>query len=443
MQELQARRPPKPLPAPQPKAPAAADACAPATPAPHPHPGPEVALAALAEQKPGSGVAGKRPRLTAAEILAAEELSPVLPGQVAPTQTEGCGAAGVPGAWAGEAGAAAMSAPNPAPTEEGRQQSAQAGGHTVLGEAFDTYARDFWPGGDGGRQAATAQAVGRSALAGSRMAVTAAAGGARSANGITAAAVGSGMSAPAAAAWAGWDWPASAGPAGLAAAARVMAGVSPRGPDTPPWTTSSGPAPASLSPAQEASAAPVLRPQPSTGAPSRLRWSGGQAPVQPPADALPGANGGGGSHQGGDPISFCVRAWLPHDLAVSEEYLAATFQAQSQVQAQSIAQVLDHPMHDTCMLQRGPVVLGGAWLCKMCCLLHSAWSSRRECRAGCGGHQGIGARGRPGLLQHGQVPACQVLDIIVYQSLLRPWCSTSVLLLRRSLSSLTTCFCPP
>lgn len=344
MQELQARRPPKPLPAPQPRAAPAADACAPATPAPHPHAGPEAALAALAEQKLGFGVKGKPPRLTAAEMLAAEELSPVLLGQVAPTQTEGCGAAGVPGAWAGEAGAAALAAPDPAPAEEGRQQS---GGHAVLGEAFDTLAHDFWPGVDGGRQAASAQAVSRSAVVGRRMAVTtsAAAGGAGLANGITAAAVRSGVSAPAAAAWAGWDWPASAGPAGLAAAARVTAGVSPWGPNTPPWTASSGPASASLSPAREASAAPVSRAQPSTGAPSRLRWSGGQAPVEPPADALPGDDRGGGSHQGGDPISSCVRTWLPHDLAVSEQYLAAMFQAQS------IAQVFDHPLHDTYMSQ--------------------------------------------------------------------------------------------
>ena len=271
--QLAALRPPKPAPARKAK-PAAAGACSPATPAP--------GLPAASEaHSPTLMPLTTRGRVTAADVLAAEGLSPVQPGQLAAPHTAGRGAAAASGAWADwPAGGSALpdepaargdapgAAPGGAATEAGTSAAAGAA------EAAHTTAGDACP-----RTLAAADpdpACGRAALEG-------------------------GSSAP-----------------GLRDGALARSGV-PRGPETPPWLGGGPLAGGAASPATAGGGVSLPRPQRAAAAPSRLRWPGGRAGGQAAGDPEP-------EGELEDPNQILARraaAWLPRDLAVAEAYLRA------------------------------------------------------------------------------------------------------------------------
>jgi len=337
--QLAALRPPKPAPARKAK-PAAAGACSPATPAP--------GLPAASEaHSPRLMPLTTRDRVTAADVLAAEGLSPVQPGQLAAPQTAGRGAAAASGAWADwPAGGSALpdepaargDAPGAAPGGAASCAWADwpAGGSALPDKRA---ARGNAPGAAPGRAASGAWAdwpAGGSALpdepAARGDAPGAAPGGAATEAGTSAAA----GAAEAAHTTAGDACPrtlAAADPdpacgraaleggssaPGLRDGALARSGV-PRGPETPPWLGGGPLAGGAASPATAGGGVSLPRPQRAAAAPSRLRWPGGRAGGQAAGDPEP-------EGELEDPNQILARraaAWLPRDLAVAEAYLRA------------------------------------------------------------------------------------------------------------------------
>ena len=365
--QLAALRPPKPAPARKAK-PAAAGTCSPATPAP--------GLPAASEaHSPRLMPLTTRDRVTAADVLAAEGLSPVQPGQLAAPQTAGRGAAAASGAWADwPAGGSALpdepaargDAPGAAPGGAASCAWADwpAGGSALPDKRA---ARGNAPGAAPGRAASGAWAdwpAGGSALpdepAARGYAPGAAPGGAASgawadwpAGGSAVpdepaargdapgaapggAATEAGTSAAAGAAEAAHTTAGDACPRTLAAAdpdpacarAALEGGSSapglrdgalagsgvPRGPETPPWLGGGPPAGGATSPATAGGGVSLPRPQRTAAAPSRLRWPGGPAGAPWPD---------GGPEEPEEALARCAAAWLPRDLAVAEAYLRA------------------------------------------------------------------------------------------------------------------------
>jgi len=337
--QLAALRPPKPAPARKAK-PAAAGTCSPATPAP--------GLPAASEaHSPRLMPLTTRDRVTAADVLAAEGLSPVQPGQLAAPQTAGRGAAAASGAWADwPAGGSALpdepaargDAPGAAPGGAASCAWADwpAGGSALPDKRA---ARGNAPGAAPGRAASGAWAdwpAGGSALpdepAARGDAPGAAPGGAATEAGTSAAA----GAAEAAHTTAGDACPrtlAAADPdpacgraaleggssaPGLRDGALARSGV-PRGPETPPWLGGGPLAGGAASPATAGGGVSLPRPQRAAAAPSRLRWPGGRAGGQAAGDPEP-------EGELEDPNQILARraaAWLPRDLAVAEAYLRA------------------------------------------------------------------------------------------------------------------------
>ncbi len=299
--QLAALRPPKPAPARKAK-PAAAGACSPATPAP--------GLPAASEaHSPTLMPLTTRGRVTAADVLAAEGLSPVQPGQLAAPHTAGRGAAAASGAWADwPAGGSALpdepaargDAPGAAPggAASGAWADWPAGGSAVPDEPA---ARGDAPGAAPGGAATEA---GTSAAAGAAEAAHTTAGDACPRTLAAAdpdpacarAALEGGSSAP-----------------GLRDGALAGSGV-PRGPETPPWLGGGPPAGGATSPATAGGGVSLPRPQRTAAAPSRLRWPGGPAGAPWPD---------GGPEEPEEALARCAAAWLPRDLAVAEAYLRA------------------------------------------------------------------------------------------------------------------------
>ena len=299
--QLAALRPPKPAPARKAK-PAAAGACSPATPAP--------GLPAASEaHSPTLMPLTTRGRVTAADVLAAEGLSPVQPGQLAAPHTAGRGAAAASGAWADwPAGGSALPdepaargyAPGAAPggAASGAWADWPAGGSAVPDEPA---ARGDAPGAAPGGAATEA---GTSAAAGAAEAAHTTAGDACPRTLAAAdpdpacarAALEGGSSAP-----------------GLRDGALAGSGV-PRGPETPPWLGGGPPAGGATSPATAGGGVSLPRPQRTAAAPSRLRWPGGPAGAPWPD---------GGPEEPEEALARCAAAWLPRDLAVAEAYLRA------------------------------------------------------------------------------------------------------------------------
>ncbi len=337
--QLAALRPPKPAPARKAK-PAAAGTCSPATPAP--------GLPAASEaHSPRLMPLTTRDRVTAADVLAAEGLSPVQPGQLAAPQTAGRGAAAASGAWADwPAGGSALpdepaargDAPGAAPGGAASCAWADwpAGGSALPDKRA---ARGNAPGAAPGRAASGAWAdwpAGGSALpdepAARGDAPGAAPGGAATEAGTSAAA----GAAEAAHTTAGDACPrtlAAADPDPACGRAALEGGSSapglrdgtlarsgvPRGPETPPWLGGGPLAGGAASPATAGGGVSLPRPQRAAAAPSRLRWPGGRAGGQAAGDPEP-------EGELEDPNQILARraaAWLPRDLAVAEAYLRA------------------------------------------------------------------------------------------------------------------------
>jgi hypothetical protein len=284
--QLAALRPPKPAPARKAK-PAAAGACSPATPAP--------GLPAAPEAYSPTSKPSMAPGLvTAADMLAAEGLSPVQAGQLAATQTAGRGAAAASGAWADWPAGGSPQPDEPAarggaPGAAAGGAAAEAGPSAAAGaaEAARTTAGDACPG-----TLAAADpdpACKRAALQGGSCAL------------------------------------------GLRDSARAGTGV-PRGSETPPWLGGGGPpAGGAASPATAGGGLSLPRPQRAAAAPSRLRWPGGHAGGQ--SAGAPGPEGG--PEEPEEALARCAAAWLPRDLAVAEAYL----------RAQGAAEVRNHAIH--------------------------------------------------------------------------------------------------